>query len=134
MNAKPFLDTNILIYAFAQGDRRTAAAVSLVESGGVISVQILNEFVNVSRKKLGRGWDEIEHELRVIRNLFGPALSLEPGHHQLAVSIAKRFGFGIFDSLMVASAAIANCDTLYTEDLHHGQKIEGLTIKNPFTS
>lgn len=132
MNARPFLDTNILVYAFAENDARNEAAVLLLQEGGVISVQVLNEFVNVSRKKLKRPWDEIESELAVIRALLAPPLGLTMRHHEMAVSIAKRFGFGLYDSLIVASAALANCSVLYTEDLQDGQIIEGVTIRNPF--
>ena len=134
MNARPFLDTNILIYAFAENDARNEAAALLLQKGGLISVQVLNEFVNVSRKKLRRPWDEIESELAIIRTLLDPPLALSAGHHEKAVSLAKQFGFGIYDSLVIASAAAANCSILYTEDLQNGQIIESVTIRNPFRS
>jgi predicted nucleic acid-binding protein len=65
MNAKPFLDTNILVYAFASNDPRSKLAEDLLAAGGVISIQVLNEFVNVSRRKLAREWVEIEDALSV---------------------------------------------------------------------
>jgi predicted nucleic acid-binding protein len=54
MNGKPFLDTNIIVYAFSSNDPRNARAEALLEAGGVINVQVLNEFVNVSRRNQGR--------------------------------------------------------------------------------
>lgn len=134
MNAKPFLDTNVLIYAFSRDDSRTSVSVSLLESGGIVSIQNINEFTDVSRKKLCRTWEEIEAQIRTMRRLLDPPLSLRTGHHELAVSISKQFGFRIFDSLIIASALSANCPILYTEDLQHGQRIEDLTIRNPFIS
>ena len=59
MNAKAFLDTNIIIYAFSSNDPRRDKAEALLHAGGIISVQVLNEFVNVSRRKIHRDWDEI---------------------------------------------------------------------------
>ena len=64
MNPKPFLDTNILIYAFASNDPRSDRAEALLVAGGVISIQVLNEFVNVSRRKLAREWSEIDGALK----------------------------------------------------------------------
>jgi predicted nucleic acid-binding protein len=56
-----------------------------------------------------------------------------PATIQRALDIASRYGFSWFDSLIVATALDAGCDTLYTEDLQHGQMIEGkLTVTNPF--
>ncbi len=63
MSAKAFIDTNILIYAFALDDPRSEKAEALLSAGGTISVQVLNEFVNVSRRKLRRDWNEIEEAL-----------------------------------------------------------------------
>jgi len=132
MSADPFLDTNILIYAFANGDPRASKALSFMVTGGTVSVQVLNEFVNVSRKRLARTWSEIERELAAIRTLLGPPLPLRAEDQEEAVRIAKRYNFGIYDSMMVASAIGAGCTILYTEDLHHGQKIGALTVRNPF--
>jgi len=48
--------------------------------------------------------------------------------------LASSHGFNFYDALIVASALAAGCDTLLTEDLQAGRKIEGLTIVNPFAS
>jgi predicted nucleic acid-binding protein len=132
MNAKPFLDTNVVVYAFSSNDSRNERAAALLEGGGVISVQVLNEFVNVSRRKQGRGWDEVHDALGVLKILLDPALPLTVELHEAAVEIARDRGFSIYDSLIVAAALRAGCSILYSEDLHHGQTIEQLTIRNPF--
>ena len=50
-----------------------------------------------------------------------------------ACDVAKRYKFSFYDSLIIAAALGSNCDVLYSEDLHHNQKIDGvLTIINPF--
>ncbi len=132
MNAKPFLDTNIVVYAFSENDPRNGRAEALLEAGGLISVQVLNEFVNVSRRKLGRGWDEVHEALGVLKILLDPPRPLTVEVHEAAVNIARGHGFSIYDSLIVAAALRASCSVLYSEDLQHGQTIEQLTIRNPF--
>jgi predicted nucleic acid-binding protein len=132
MNAKPFLDTNVIVYAFSSNDPRNGRAEALLEGGGVVSVQVLNEFVNVSRRKQGRGWDEIHDALGVLKILLDPPQPLTVELHEAAVEIARDRGFSIYDSLIIAAALRAGCSILYSEDLHHGRAIEQLTIRNPF--
>ncbi len=132
MNAKPFLDTNIVVYAFSSNDPRNGRAEALLAAGGIISVQVLNEFVNVSRRKQGRGWDEVHDALGVMKVLLDPPQPLTVELHEAAVKIARDYGFSIYDSLIVAAALRADCSILYSEDLQHGQIIEQLTIQNPF--
>jgi predicted nucleic acid-binding protein len=132
MNAKPFLDTNVIVYAFSSNDPRSKRAEALLEGGGVVSVQVLNEFVNVSRRKQGRSWDEIHDALGVLKILLDPPQPLTVELHEAAVDIARDRGFSIYDSLIIAAALRAGCSILYSEDLHHGQAIEQLAIRNPF--
>jgi len=132
MSAKPFLDTNIVVYAFASNDPRSEKADALLKAGGAISVQVLNEFVNVLRRKQRRDWDEIDEALGVLKGLLDPPHPLTVEMHEAAIGIARRYGFSIYDSLIVAAALRAGCSTLYSEDLQHGQTIERLTIRNPF--
>ncbi|HJQ55830.1 MAG TPA: PIN domain-containing protein [Vineibacter sp.] len=132
MNGRPFLDTNIVVYAFSSNDPRTEQAEALLAAGGVISVQVLSEFVNVSRRKLGRGWAEIDEALGVLKVLLDPPEPLTMELHEAAVDVARRHGFSIYDSLIVAAASRAGCAILYSEDLQHGQRIGQLTVQNPF--
>lgn len=128
---KPFLDTNILVYAQSE-DSRSVRAQSLLESGGIVSVQVLNEFANVLRRKLGRNWSEIVEALDDVRVLLAPALPLTAETHAAAVALAREHGFGFYDALIVASALEAGCDTLLTEDMQHGRIVGALAIRNPF--
>jgi predicted nucleic acid-binding protein len=132
MNGKPFFDTNVLIYAAIGDDPRAATARALLESGGVIGVQQLNEFVAVAQRKLRKAWDEIVEKLNDIRTLCSGPVPLTLEVHETALRIAKRYGYRIYDSLSVAAALKSACDTLYSEDLRDGQVIEDLTIRNPF--
>ncbi|MBV8512861.1 MAG: PIN domain-containing protein [Xanthobacteraceae bacterium] len=132
MSAKPFLDTNIIVYAFSTNDPRSRKAVALIEGGGVISVQVLNEFVHVLRRKQGRDWPEIIEALDVLRILLDAPTPLTDELHAGAVNIARRHNFSIYDSLIVAAAQHTGCAVLYSEDLQHNQRLDQLTIRNPF--
>lgn len=132
MNGKPFFDTNVVIYAFRKDDPRSQIAETLLASGGTVSVQILNEFAAVARRKLQRSWDEIARALEILR-VFCPApapLTIEI--HEHALKIAERYGYSMYDSLVIAAALRAGSSTLYSEDMQDGQSIDGLMIRNPF--
>lgn len=133
MPAKVFFDTNILIYAITADDSRSAVAEKLLAAGGTISAHVLNELVAVARRKLGRPWEEIEDALGAICTLCPNPVPITIETHQAAVHIARQYGYQIYDALVIAAALEAGCDTLYSEDLHDGQKLDGrLTIRNPF--
>jgi predicted nucleic acid-binding protein len=132
VSVKPFLDTNILVYAFSSDDPRTNIAASLVANGGLVSIQVLNEFVNVSRQKLLRDWGEIEAALDVLNSLLDAPRPLTLEIHRAAINLARDFNYHFYDGLILAAAIQAGCSILYTEDLRHGQIIAGLTICNPF--
>ena len=132
MSVKPFLDTNILVYAFSSDDPRTNIAESLIANGGLVSIQVLNEFVNVSRQKLLRDWGEIEAALDVLNSLLDPPRPLTLEIHRAAINLARDFNYHFYDGLILAAAIQAGCSILYTEDLRHDQIIAGLTIRNPF--
>ncbi len=130
---KPFLDTNILIYAhIGSGDQRAVIAQQLIEAGGIIGVQQLNEFVSVARRKLKRSWKEVLTALADMRILCPDPIPISVQMHDASLVIAERYGFSIYDSLVIVAALEADCDTLYSEDMQSGQDIEGLTIRNPF--
>ncbi|MBB6143501.1 putative nucleic acid-binding protein [Silvibacterium bohemicum] len=132
MPANVFFDTSVVVYALKKDDPRAATAEHLLSSGGFISVQVLNEFVNVTRLKLKMDWHSIGEALQGLRDLCSPAAALTLETHEAAFKIAQRYGFHIYDSLILASAIEAGCAILYSEDLQHGQKIGSLTIQNPF--
>jgi predicted nucleic acid-binding protein len=133
MSGKAFFDTNLLVYVVGQKDKRTDTAEALLAGGGAISVQVLNELANVSRKKLRMSWEDIDEALAAIRVLCPSPLPLTIDTHDAGRRIAAKYGFSMFDSLIVASALEAECGALYSEDLQDGQVIEGrVTVRNPF--
>jgi predicted nucleic acid-binding protein len=133
MPAKVFFDTNVLIYAVAQDDPRSTQAEELLVSGGVLSVQILNEFASVARRKILMSWSDVTEALNVFRVLCPSPLPITIEMHDAALKIAEKHGYNIYDALVVSAALEAGCSTLYSEDLHDGQTIDGqLTIRNPF--
>ena len=129
---KVFFDTNVLIYAFAKEDLRTETAETLIAAGGVISVQTLNEFVAVAVRKLAMSWSEVIDALSAIRTLCPSVVPVTIETHDAALRIAAHHGYHIYDSLIIAAALNASCNTLYSEDMQDGQVIDGLTIRNPF--
>jgi predicted nucleic acid-binding protein len=139
MIAKAFFDTNILIYALAVRasalrDPRTETAEEILSLGGVVSVQVLSEFADVASRKFKLDWGRVGQCLEVIDALCGPTIPLTSETHAAAIDISKRYGFRIYESLILAAAVQAECTTVYTEDLQHGQVLEGLRIENPFRS
>jgi predicted nucleic acid-binding protein len=132
MNDKPFFDTNVILYAFSQDDARGQVAETLLGAGGALSVQVLNEFVAVARRKLDKSWQDVRRALDILRVLCPDPVPLTVETHERAVDIAERDGYSIFDSLIIAAALSSGARTLYSEDMRNNQKIDGLTIRNPF--
>jgi predicted nucleic acid-binding protein len=137
MTSRYFLDTNLLVYVFGSPtetgpDPRRQRAQELLIGEPDVSVQVLNEFVDVSRRKVKLNWNEIKAALQVIEELCRPAIPISIELHRSALEISIRYGVRIYDSLIVAAALEAGCATLYTEDLQHGQTLEGLRVVNPF--
>ena len=126
-----FIDTNVLIYAHG-ADEKSETARQTILAGGVISVQVLNEFAAVLRRKFRLEWDVIADALADVRAALGPVRPVDVEIHLNAVSLARSHDFSFYDALIVASALAAGCDTLLTEDLQAGQRIAGLTVVNPF--
>ena len=131
--ADAFFDTNILLHRLSDDAFRVARANELLERGGVVSVQVLNEFAAVARRKLRMSIREIRDILGAVRSLCH-VVPLDLGTHDRALEFADRYRLAIYDALIVAAAIAANCLTLWSEDLQHGQRIQRLTIRNPFVS
>jgi predicted nucleic acid-binding protein len=133
MNGKPFFDTNVLVYAVGRDDPRQDTARQLVSRGGVISVQVLNEFVSVAHRKLYMSWQVVNEVLRAFQILCPDPVPITINTHRVALQIAESYGYDIYDSLIAASALEADCNTLFSEDFQDGQRIEErLTVRNPF--
>ena len=130
--ADTFFDTNTLLYLIGADTRKAAIIEPLLRAGGTISVQVLNEFANVASRKRILDWPEIQLALAPVRATCAVTpLTLET--HDRATALARRYRYGFYDSLILAAALLANCAILYSEDLQHGQIIDGsLTILDPF--
>ena len=126
-----FFDTNVLVYTMT-ADTRGIVARSRLGDGGVVSAQVLNEFVRVARKKLRLDWAIIETALAEFRALVDEVTPVALSTHEFAVSLARREGFDIDDALILAAALEAGCETLYSEDFQHGRRFGDCTIVNPF--
>jgi predicted nucleic acid-binding protein len=133
MSAADFFDTNVLFYLLSADAAKAQRTEQLVTAGGVLSVQVLNEFAAVAARKLTMRIAEIRVVLSTVR-AFCAVKPLDVATHELGLDLAERYRYSIYDAMIVAAALRAGCSTLYSEDLRHGQKIDRLTILNPFRS
>lgn len=127
-----FLDTNVLVYAFGTGSKGERAR-RLIGPGSHIGVQSLNELTLVLRRRQNLGWDAVEHALALVKAELPPSVPLTLMVHDQGISIARRYQLQIYDSMLLAAALSAGCDTFWSEDMADGLVIDGrLTIRNPF--
>jgi predicted nucleic acid-binding protein len=127
-----FFDTNVLVY-LASGDTGKAdRAEAVLAAGGTISIQALNELTNVARRKMRLSWDDTRRLLATVRGVVSVVpLSIET--HETGLELAERYGLSTYDAMIAASAALHDCDTLWSEDMQHGLLIDGrVRIANPF--
>ncbi len=130
--AEVFFDTNVVLYLLSGDAVKADRAEELLAIGGMISVQVLNEFAAVASRKLRMSWPEIREVLAQVRTVC-PVEPMSVDTHDRGAQVAERYGLPIYDALIVAAALLAGCTTLYSEDLQGGQVIERqLTIRNPF--
>ena len=127
-----FFDTNVLLYLLSEDAAKADLAEALLSTGGTVSVQVLNEFASVATRKLAMTIPEIREILSTIRAVC-VVRSLDIEAHELGLEMAERYGFSIYDGLIVAAAVRAGSAILYTEDLQQGQVIDQVAIQNPFT-
>jgi predicted nucleic acid-binding protein len=130
--AKPFFDTNVLLYLLSADYTKANRAEAIIAAGGVISVQVLNEFASVASRKLRMPYAEIRETLQIVRALCSiETITIET--HELGLDIAEQFRFSLYDSMIVSAALRSGCVLLYSEDMQHNQKInDQLLISNPF--
>lgn len=128
----PFADTNVLLYLLSADAAKADRAEALLAQRITISVQVLDEFAHVALRELALGWGEIGRLLADVQDCATVApLTVET--HRKALQIAERHQMPLYDALIAASALLAGCTLLYSEDMHHGLRIErSLTIRNPF--
>ena len=127
-----FYDTNVLLYLLLPQSEKASRLDPFMVLGGVISVQVLNEFTNVARRKKGLEINDILPFLSVLRAAFDVSpVTVEV--HEKALEIIRRYRVSTYDALIIGRALTKGCTTLLSEDLHHGLVVDGrLTVVNPF--
>lgn len=134
-----FIDSNVFVYLVDPDDsakRRRAEELigGAVESGSAsISFQVVQETLNVMTRKLPSVLTS-DDTRRFLQEVLMPLWRVMPSHtlYERALTLRATHGYSFYDSLILAAALTAGCTRLYSEDLQHGQRIEGLTIHNPF--
>jgi len=139
MSDRYFLDTNVFVYTFdptAPAKRQRAVELvedALVTGAGIISTQVVQEFLNVATRKFRVPLRPADCA-RYLDEVLSPLCQVIPSMElfRRALTIRQESGFGFYDSLIVAAAAEGGCSILYSEDMQHGQRLAGVTLCNPF--
>jgi predicted nucleic acid-binding protein len=129
--AKPFIDSNVVLYLFSSDTLKADRTESLLQSGGLISVQVLNEVASVCLRKLKMTWEDVDAVLETLKTTC-EVLPVTLATHEKAVGLAKRFQISFYDANIVATAILGGADTLFSEDLQNGMSMESVTVVNPF--
>ena len=131
--SRAFLDSNVVLYLLSADAGKADRAEALLQEQPVISVQVLNEVTQVCVRKLRMGWEEIGQFLDLVRS-FCKVVPLTEEVHDRARRIAERYRLAFYDACILSAAVGAGCQTLYTEDMNHGQIFEDtLNLRNPFS-
>ena len=130
--AKAFIDSNVILYLLSKDAKKADAAEAVLRTGGMISVQVLNEIANVALRKTGMSWTETNQFLASIRSLCAVE-SLTVETHDRGRDVAERYWLSVYDSMIVAAALLAGCTVLYSEDMQDGLVVDKrLRVANPF--
>ena len=131
MSATDFYDTNVLLYLVSGNDRKADIAEKLLAGRGTISTQVMDEFASVATRKYGLTISQVKEILGLVRQLC-EVVPHDIAVHDQGLEFAARFRYSIFDAMLLAAAIRGGCTTFYSEDMQHGQRVDGLTIRNPF--
>lgn len=127
------LDTNIAIYAFTDRGNKAGLALQVLRRVNFVSVQLLNEFANVTNRKYGFGWSEVIAKIADIRLAVPRVLAIDAAANTEAIRIATRYRLSFYDSLMLANALSGGARAFYSEDMQHDLVIDDtLRIVDPF--
>jgi predicted nucleic acid-binding protein len=131
---RDFADTNVLLYLLSADAVKAARAEEVLAAKPVVSVQVLNEFASVARRKLAMDWADIAEILDTVAGVCEvQPLTMET--HVKARALAQRYQLNFYDSVIAASALIAGCGQLMSEDFQSGLLLEGqLRVRNPFVA
>ena len=133
-----FIDTNVLVYADSTDEpRKQRIAIDLVrylrfERLGVLSTQVLNEYIQVGLRKLGLSHAHVREQLRCYRQF--DLATITPDTIELALDLHQSHALSYWDALILASAHISGCAVVLTEDMGHGEVLAGVRLINPFAS
>ena len=128
-----FFDTNVVAYFASTDVAKAKRSGELLRAGGVVSVQVLNEFAALARRKQALPWSGIRTVLAAVRSTCTVA-TFTVTTHELGLALAERYELNLYDGMIIAAAQLAGCKTLYSEDMHDGLVIDRLTIRNPFAA
>ena len=128
---KPFIDSNVVLYLFSSDTVKADRAEALLQSGGLISVQVLNEVASVCLRKLKMTWKDIDSVLETLKSTC-EVLPVTLASHEKAVGLAKRFQISLYDANIVATAILCGAESLFSEDMQNGMSMESVTVVNPF--
>jgi len=138
MTARVFVDSNVLVYSFDQREPEKLARARMwldylwAARTGRVSFQVLQEFYVTANRKLKPGLDA-ETARRVVRSLWAwQPIATDEQSFVAAWGIQDRFQLSWWDALIVAAARSAGCSVLLTEDLQHGQSLDGVRVVDPF--
>jgi predicted nucleic acid-binding protein len=127
-----FFDTSVLLYLLSEDIDKADRIEQLLAERGTISVQVLNEFAAIALRKLQMPLSDVREILNTVRAVCGVE-SVTVATHDRGLAVHERYGFSLYDSMIVSSALIAGSNVLYAEDLQDGQIIDGqLRVSNPF--
>lgn len=127
-----FIDSNVILYLLSADPVRADRAENVLNQGGLISVQVLNEVTSVCRRKLHMDWEEVDAVLVAVKAACNVVpLTLES--HNKAVEIAKRYPLSFYDAHICAAAILSGAKKILSGDMQDGMKIDGVTIHNPFS-
>jgi predicted nucleic acid-binding protein len=129
--AKPFIDSNVVLYLFSSDTVKADRAESLLQSGGLISVQVLNEVASVCLRKLKMTWEDVDAVLETLKSTC-EVLPVSLASHEKAVGLVERFQISFYDANIAATAILCGADTLFSVDLQNGMSMESVTVVNPF--
>ncbi len=132
MQGRVFFDSNVVLYLLSSDALKQSKAQQLMREKGTISVQVLNEVTNITQRKLRYTWAQTHALISALQTMFEVTpLTLQT--HNLGRALAERYGFSVYDAMIVAAAALSGAGVLYSEDMQHSLVIETrLTIVNPF--
>lgn len=127
-----FFDTSVLLYLLSEVSDKADQVEQLLAERGTISVQVLNEFAAIALRKLRMPLSDVRDILDTVRAVCGVE-SVTVVTHDRGLAVHERYGFSLYDSMIVSSALIVGSKVLYSEDLQDGQIIDGqLRVSNPF--